>query len=367
MISANLNVIWGMSVNNDLAGSRERGRDDRMTNADRVLAFLRSIAPKRTTIREIASNTGISPRQTVYQEAMLLMRQGVISGEMCGNAWSFRIGAAAIGQAGDTKPELKPQANRQASPPRPVGPPARSASAGDMQRPKRIATDRAPSVVIQCAGGKNPKAGCFRARGDQRVVFVARPDEAPPKPGVVYARPDDMSDDGCSTWRARLLAYNDESSEDELELLPAYQLYARQEYRDLVEAFGPDRVFILSAGWGLIRSEFLTPYYDITFSNAAPRYKKRGRSEPYADFCQLPKDNPEPILFLGGLDYQSLFENLTADVEAEKIIFHYSDAISRSNSFTYVKYETPTGRYWHYLCARDLMAGTQPVPAGRAS
>lgn len=338
-----------------------------MTNADRVLAFLRSIAPKRASIREIAKNTEICPRQSVYQESMLLMRRGVISGEMCGNTWRFQISAAVPGRTGDTKPEWKSEVNQQASPSPPVGPPARLARAGDMQYPKRITTDRAPSVVIQCAGRKNPKAGCFRARGGQRVVFVARPDEAPPKPGVVYARPDDMSDDGRSTWRARLLAYNDGSSENELELLPAYQLYARQEYRELVEAFGAERVFILSAGWGLIRSEFLTPYYDITFSNSAPRYKKRRRSEPYVNFCQLPKDSPKSILFLGGLDYQPLFENLTADVEAEKIIFYYSNAISRSNRFTYVKYETPTARNWHYLCAKDLMAGTLPLPVGHAS
>ncbi len=193
-----------------------------MTNADRVLAFLGSTTPKRATIREIAENTGISPRQTVYQEAILLKRQGVIAGEMRGGAWSFWIGAAANGRADDTESEGTPQAYRQAFPPRPNAPPVRLVSTGSMHRPKGNALDRGPSIVIQCAGSKVPEVGHLRTRGGQRVVFVARPDQAPPKPGVIYARPDDMSDDGRSTWRARLLAYNDEPGENELGLLPAY-------------------------------------------------------------------------------------------------------------------------------------------------
>ena len=213
---------------------------------------------------------------------------------------------------------------------------------------------------------RGPKAGYFRTRDGLQVGFVARPKEAPPESGVVYARPDYMSDDGRSTWRARLLAYNDEPAENELGLLPAYRLYARQEYRDLVETFGPERIFILSAGWGLIRSNFLKPYYDITFSNSAPRYKKREKSKPYEDFCQLPDDTRAPIVFLGGLDYQPLFENLTADLPTEKVVFHRSDAVSKRIGFTYVKYDTPDQRRWHYLCARDLVAGKQPFPVARA-
>ncbi len=169
-----------------------------MTNADRVLAFLRSIAPKRATIREIAENTGISPRQTVYQEAILLKRQGVIAGEMRDNAWSFGIGAAANGRADDADSRGEPQSYRQASPLRPTATPVRSAKTGAMQRLKGKATDRDPSIVIQCAASKTPRAGHLRTRDGQRVVFVARPDEAPPEPGVVYARPDDISDHGRS-------------------------------------------------------------------------------------------------------------------------------------------------------------------------
>ena len=46
-------------------------------------------------------------------------------------------------------------------------------------------------------------------------------------------------------------------------------------YRELVHALGAENVFILSAGWGLLSADFLTPNYDITFSATAERYKRR--------------------------------------------------------------------------------------------
>ncbi|BAU49572.1 hypothetical protein SVA_3024 [Sulfurifustis variabilis] len=42
-------------------------------------------------------------------------------------------------------------------------------------------------------------------------------------------------------------------------------------------------VFILSAGWGLIGAAFLTPVYDITFSNSADDYKRRRRRNQFDD------------------------------------------------------------------------------------
>jgi len=106
-------------------------------------------------------------------------------------------------------------------------------------------------VVIQCAGRKQPGAGTFRLPDDRPVYFLARPDLAP-NDGHPYARPDDQSDDG-RTWRARLIAYNREPKGNHLNLLPAYRLYAHDAYRSLVDRFGIDRVFILSAGWVVSR------------------------------------------------------------------------------------------------------------------
>ena len=57
-------------------------------------------------------------------------------------------------------------------------------------------------------------------------------------------------------------------------LLPAYQLYENSTYNRLVDRFGLSNVYILSAGWGLIPADFLTPHYDITFSASADAYKR---------------------------------------------------------------------------------------------
>ena len=51
----------------------------------------------------------------------------------------------------------------------------------------------------------------------------------------------------------------------------------------LVEIFGIDNVYILSAGWGLIRASFLTPNYDITFSAPAGAYNLRRKYDQYCD------------------------------------------------------------------------------------
>jgi hypothetical protein len=70
-------------------------------------------------------------------------------------------------------------------------------------------------------------------------------------------------------------------------LLPAWQLYDRPVYRELVHALGAENVFILSAGWGLLSADFLTPNYDITFSKTAKRYKRRRVRDRYRDFCRV--------------------------------------------------------------------------------
>ena len=148
-------------------------------------------------------------------------------------------------------------------------------------------------IVIQCAGTKNaqrPGSG-FHVDGGKLVKFVAVAKGAPSSGIYTYARPDDLSD-GQHTWRERLLEYNNEEKSNPLDLLPAYRLYAHKVYENLVDKFGTSQVFILSAGWGLIASDFLTPDYDITFSNAknVASYAHRRKSDHYSDVCQIPND-----------------------------------------------------------------------------
>lgn len=120
-------------------------------------------------------------------------------------------------------------------------------------------------IVIQCAAGKQGHAGHLRTLDGLEVMFVAHPDSAPSHPNRVYARPDDLSDRGKS-WRNVLQEYNRNPGENPLELLSAWQLYKNPVYEMLAKRFAPDRLYILSAGWGLVRADYLTPSYDITFS-----------------------------------------------------------------------------------------------------
>src|SRR5262245_58796286 len=143
------------------------------------------------------------------------------------------------------------------------------------------------TVVIQCDASKRSNAGHLVSALGKSVDFVANPLEAPFDPLRFYARPDDLAESGLS-WRQTLLNYNSKSRNNPLGLLSAFELYQNQVYRRLVDRFGSNDVYILSAGWGLIRADFLTPFYDITFSQVAERYKRRKKSDEYNDFCMVP-------------------------------------------------------------------------------
>ena len=215
-------------------------------------------------------------------------------------------------------------------------------------------------IFIQCAGRKRPDAATFAASDGRLVRFVAQPASAPARTGYVYARPDNVSDDG-RTWRARLIEYN-ERGVNPLNLLPAWQLYEPDAYAALVEKFGTACVYILSAGWGLISAKFLTPAYDITFSQVPKqkRWMRRGKDDAYEDSCLMPDDG-EPLLFLGGKEYLPLLCRLTAGMTCGKtIFFRTADAPDLPAGFTAVRYETHRRQNWHYNCARDPLKQRDP-------
>ena len=151
-------------------------------------------------------------------------------------------------------------------------------------------------VVIQCAASKRPQAGRMVASG-RSVHFVAHPQKAPNIPDRI-THPDDCTEDG-STWRQLVAEYNKNPGNNPLGLCPAFELYKRDVYRRLVDKFDLKNVYILSAGWGLIRADFLTPSYDITFSASAEPYARRLKTNKYADFQMLPPETGDQVVFLG--------------------------------------------------------------------
>jgi hypothetical protein len=221
------------------------------------------------------------------------------------------------------------------------------------------------NVVIQCAAGKRSNAGHMRRSDGTPVMFVADPGGAPQVSGVAFARPDDIAEDGRS-WRDHLLDYNRSPGINPLNLLPAFELYENPAYTRLAARFGVDRLFILSAGWGLIPAKFLTPAYDITFSQSADSYKRRRKSDVYRDFRHFPSDSPDVMVFLGGKDYVPLFSSLTAGAKARRVVFFNSTTATEAPGCTVQRYATTTRTNWHYECAQALIDGRIAV-AGRAA
>lgn len=217
-------------------------------------------------------------------------------------------------------------------------------------------------VVIQCAARKVPTAGHLTLSDGTPVMFVADPELAPSTPGLRFARPDDNSESSL-TWREELLRYNRKGSDNPLGLLPAWQLYTHPTYERLAAKVGLERLYILSAGWGLISAKFLTPHYDITFSPRADKYKRRRRRDRYHDLCMLPEGTTDPIVFYGGKDYLPLFCTLTESYRGRRSIFYNSSRVPDSPGCTLRRFETTTRTNWHYECANAFVQGKPQVDA----
>lgn len=222
-------------------------------------------------------------------------------------------------------------------------------------------------VVIQCAASKREGAGMMERRNGAKVKFVADPALAPHANGVVYARPDDPAEYG-STWRDEVLEYNRSPGSNPLGLLRASELYTEDVYQLLASRFGVDNLFILSAGWGLIPADFLTPNYDITFSSGKKiaSYKRRKKADPYQDLCLFPSDSDEPVVFLGGKDYVPKFVSLTAEAKGLRVIFYNAKDEPKAPGCTLVRFypkKPGTRTNWQYECARALMDGGIGLPA----
>ncbi len=211
-------------------------------------------------------------------------------------------------------------------------------------------------VVMRCAATKRPDAGRLCQRDGRPVLFVADPASAPTNAANAYARPDDISDTGVS-WRVQLLDYNDRRGNNPFDLLPAWQLYENRTYGRLVDRYGLENTYILSAGWGLIAAGFLTPAFDITFGGQADKYKRRRKTDRYDDLCMLPGDTLGPIVFFGGKDYVPLFCSLTESAKVQRFLFYNSAHAPVAPDCTLMRFNTTTRTNWHYECANAVIDG----------
>lgn len=212
-------------------------------------------------------------------------------------------------------------------------------------------------VVIQCAGSKRSTAGTFKTADGRRVVFVAQPALAPKDDHIHYAHPDDLSDREGKTWREQVADQNRLPGEASSPLCPAGSLYTPSAYKTLQERFGAEHLFILSAGWGLVRSDFLLPAYDITFSGSAEPYKRRQATQRFSDFNQLLDEGESDTVFLGGKDYLPLFLKLASAASGRRLVFFNSALPPAAPGCTVQEFRSVRRTNWHYGCAEALASG----------
>ncbi len=62
-----------------------------MTNKERIIDYLRTIAPKSASNDDIRAATGVKPHQQVFQITCRLMAEGKINGRQFGHEWQFWI------------------------------------------------------------------------------------------------------------------------------------------------------------------------------------------------------------------------------------------------------------------------------------
>ena len=197
-------------------------------------------------------------------------------------------------------------------------------------------------VVMVCAGAKNDS------------FFIAYPkDDFVNKPlKESEHHPDDKMNDGRTSWREYLKNHQNDKS-----LLEAYNLYKRNEYKCLYKKYKTN-FYILSAGWGLVKSEFNLPKYDISFSASGKKKRTENIKKPpfYDDFNQLEVSCEDDIVYVGGKKYLNLFYKLTQNLPNRKIIYYNTQTQPKANNgnYKYIRYNINYTTNWYYQLAKDL-------------
>ncbi len=208
-------------------------------------------------------------------------------------------------------------------------------------------------IVISCSNKKN--GGNLIYKGNE-IFFVSKPNLVSKPEISSYFKPDDIIPNEERTWRDYTNTQNNN------ELLKAFELYKNPIYKSLYDKFKND-LYILSAGWGIINSEFRIPKYNITFSKRGEDYTHRENGDNFNDFNDIESISPtENIIFFGGSDYLRLFYDITKFLPNKKIIFYKKKDITILNPFLkdnpqikLIKCETKASTNWHYGCAKRFL------------
>ena len=219
-------------------------------------------------------------------------------------------------------------------------------------------------VVMICAKEKKGNSNIIHENFNHPITFVAQPN------GVNTFLPDGDIPNLNMTWRD----YVTNNQNNNVIPFKSYQLYIHGVYQNLFNFFRY-RLFILSAGWGLVKAEFRLPNYNITFSSSAkPEYKRvfNNLDPSFNDFNDLTYNHNvglnsenEDIVFIGGRTYIKQFIARTDGIGKNKIIYHFGNEplVVLPDNFFYVQYvpNNPNNyRTWHYELAQKYADGEIP-------
>jgi hypothetical protein len=191
------------------------------------------------------------------------------------------------------------------------------------------------NVVLTCAGTKH--GDTEMEYNGNKIEFRWRPNQ-----NNQYKPFDKISGKNIS-WKQFLKEINKENANNVIEeiaynnIVSAYELYNpqfenRNIYVDLHNCF-LDRFFIASAGWGIVKSDFRLPNYDITYTKPkkeqdANKYRNPNETDFLHDineFENLQED--DDILFFGSKNYLKQFISLTQNLPNRKVVIYNSQNI----------------------------------------
>jgi hypothetical protein len=204
-----------------------------------------------------------------------------------------------------------------------------------------------PPVIIPCAKGKKHNAPTLTLGGND-ITFVAQP------AGVNERAPwDPIVQHGPRTWIHCVADYNNAGALNPVDvaagvgisgppgtqLFCAGTLYTASIYADLIQVLGFHHIFILSAGWGLVRADVRLPPYDVTFVHGNPRT----HITPH-------RRSVLPKLFLPPAGYPTL-------VFASASYTKYLQLIMPAHPFVIAPYVAGGGWFWFRVAALAWLAG----------
>ena len=276
-----------------------------------------------------------------------------------------------------------------------VSPGGSGKSAFNETRPESANAEKSKiKIILSCQGEK--VGGTFKYQ-NREVKFVSQPALGTKPSTYSYFKPDDTIPGSNLTWRDVVLKYNTIANytlPNEVEFsngtdLPmAKDLYAHQAYRVVAQNVGVNNFYILSAGWGLVRSDFRLPNYDITFSNQknvrpeSKRSKKTVVHKVWKDWISSSIINDLDncggcltqceIHSCVGKDYVKLLEHVLMNVpQSNTKYFHYFDSSNKRSPYSgkfLLKWKLvphnpqlpqpgEMKRTWMYFCAINLSQG----------